>query len=365
MADKGTRSNYVKRNEEGDFPDVMVFGDQEAKQGMPIRYGENPHQPAALFVIETEGNTLASAELVYPGVKGLSLINFTDLNASLTLIHDLYELHGSDVSIAIPIKHSTPSGVGISYKGEPVEAFENALAGDPQSIFGCCLGVSDEVDIDLAKKVKDIFLEVIAAPSFTPEAVVFLNQHRKSTRLLAFGSLDNYVKGEFEYLPISGGVLVQRTFYSRIFGPDQLEVVTKREPTEDEYRALVTMWRVASRVKSNAVVIGSDDRTFGIGTGQMSRIASARIAVYNARNVYMGGQVWDGGGVAASDAFFPFPDAAQELGRARVKAVIYPLGSQNDSQVIETWDSYNMAAVCTRPEPGTKEIERCFSGHKG
>jgi phosphoribosylaminoimidazolecarboxamide formyltransferase/IMP cyclohydrolase len=265
----------------------------------------------------------------------------------------------------VPVKHSTPSGVGISHDGDLVEAFRRAKEGDALSIFGCTMAVSKKVDMPFVQEVSDILLECLVAPGFDDDAKEYITTKKKNIRLCDIGDLERLAQMQMEIIPVIGGFVVQQPFYTRINGIENLEPVSQRKPTPEEYSAMLAMWRICARVKSNSIVLGSSTQTYGIGTGQMSRVASARIAVYNANEVFGGGgKNKTVGSVGASDAFFPFPDGPELLARAGMRAIVYPLGSEKDKETIEVWNKYDVAAVCTRPMPGTVEIERCFAGHR-
>ncbi|MBW2965274.1 hypothetical protein KY363_07490 [Candidatus Woesearchaeota archaeon] len=362
---KSDKSNYIKPNL-GNYPEVLPFGGMTLEKVMDLRYGENPHQNAALYRTPTcDGASIGHARMAYQGSKIMSAINVIDANSAVLIASDMISLHGQDIAVCVPVKHGTPSGVGICYDGDPVVAFERSREPDPLSIFGCTMAVNKPVDMRLANAISDLYLECIVAPSYEPDAKEMITSTKKRIRLVETGSLERIAQMDMEIIPVTGGFVVQQPFYTRINSKENLEVVSKREPTEDEIRALLTQWRICYRIKSNSVVLGDDRQTFGIGTGQMSRVASARIAIYNANEVFGGGGKSKAvGSVGASDAFFPFPDGPKLLAESGMRAIIYPLGSEKDNDTINVWNAHDIAAVCTRPIPGTKEIERAFAGHR-
>ncbi|MFC1741809.1 hypothetical protein ACFL3V_04710 [Nanoarchaeota archaeon] len=362
---KSNKSNYLKPNT-GDYPEEMPFGGRTLEKVMDLRYGENPHQNAAFYRDpDSEGASIGHAEMAYQGKKIMSAINVIDANDAFLIMSDLMDLHGGEVAIAVPVKHGTPSGVGLSYDGDLVEAFRRSEEPDPLSIFGCTMAVNRSVDMPFAEAVSHLLLECIVAPGYEPDAKEFITSKKKNIRLMATGDLERRASMDMEIIPVTGGLVVQQPFYTRIATDENLEVVTDRAPTPEEYKALHAMWRICARVKSNSVILGDQYQTFGIGTGQMSRVASSRIAIYNANEVFGGGGKDKArGSVGASDAFFPFPDGPELLAEAGMRAIVYPLGSQKDAETIEVWNRYEIAGVCTRPIPGTPEIERGFAGHR-
>ncbi len=360
---KSNKSNYIQPNL-GNYPNEMSFGSVKLEKAMDLRYGENPHQTSAFYKdTNTVGASIANAKLVHEGGKKVSAINILDANSALLIVSDMLDIHGKSAAVCVPVKHSTPSGVGIG--SDLTDAYRLAKEGDPLAIFGCTMAVSRPVDMRFASEISDLLLECLVAPSFDADAKEYIVSKKKNIRLLETGSLENIAQMDMEIIPVIGGFVVQQPFYSRINSEANLESVSERKPTSDEYKALLTMWRLCSRVKSNSIVLGSANQVYGIGTGQMSRVASARIAIYNANEVFgKGGFNKSSGSVGASDAFFPFPDGPEMLAKAGMKAIVYPLGSEKDKETIEVWNKYNVAAVCTRPVPGTNEVERCFSGHR-
>jgi len=350
----------------GEYPSQIWFGDKKYVKKQDLRYGENPHQTAVFYVLENaRGASVATAKVVQKGRKDLSLINITDANTAFSIVQEL----GDDkVAVAAPVKHSTPSGVGFSDNNDIVEAFFRAKETDPQSIFGCFLGLNRQVDERVAEAIlaDNLFLEGIIAPSCTREALEIFKKKRRDLRVLVTGDMTRPDGDTHEIISVSNGILIQEKYRTRIRSTNNLEVITKRKPTKDELLGLLRMWGVCGFVHSNAVVLGNANQTIGIGAGQMSRIASTRIAIYNANHIYKNGRGSSKGSVMASDAFFPFPDSVELAAQNGVTAVVFPLGSVNDDEVIDVLNENDMAGVCTRPDPinNPNEIERAFSGHK-
>jgi phosphoribosylaminoimidazolecarboxamide formyltransferase/IMP cyclohydrolase len=297
---------------------------------MDLRYGENPHQKAALYM-ENEGLELPWKQL--QGVE-MSFNNLQDLDAARRLAGEF-----SQPTCAI-LKHTTPCGVGC---GETLlEAFQRARATDPQSAFGGVVAVNRPLTVDFANALSDIFLEVVAAPSVEPDAVKILAK-KKKLRLLETHIPPNPEEAAGpDIRRIRGGLLVQD--WDEGFPElDDVKVVTKRKPTDDEMAGLMFGWKIVKHVKSNAVIYCNHHATLGIGAGQMSRVDSARFAASKAADAKLDLK----GSVAASDAFFPFRDGVDTIADAGATAVIQPGGSIRDQQVIDAADEHDMVMVFT------------------
>ncbi|MDX2226597.1 MAG: bifunctional phosphoribosylaminoimidazolecarboxamide formyltransferase/IMP cyclohydrolase [Verrucomicrobiae bacterium] len=297
-------------------------------QRRELRYGENPHQVAALY-----GDFDRLFEQLHG--KELSYNNIIDIQAASELIGEF-----SAPTVAI-LKHTNPCGVGsdaLSLK----EAWDRAYATDTQAPFGGIIVTNRPLDMALAEAIRDIFSEVIIAPQFAPEALELLKQ-KKNLRLMLNRMTPAQQKAPGVILRSApGGVLVQ-TRDNKQIGAEELKVVSKRAPTAEELEALLFNWRVVKHVKSNAIVYGTQNRTLGIGAGQMSRVDSSRIAIWKAREAGLPLQ----GSVIASDAFFPFPDGLIAAAREGVTAAIHPGGSVKDGDVIKAADDHNLAMVLT------------------
>lgn len=311
------------------LPSSLCIG---LKKIQDLRYGENPHQRAAFYrddLSRTQGLTGARQ---LQG-KELSYNNIADANAAYALVRTFSE------PCAVIVKHANPCGVATG----PilVEAYQNAKATDLVSAFGGIVGFSREVDGETATAVAELFAEVILAPSFSAEAQRILSG-KKNLRLLALADFFQETVPTFEFKRVAGGVLVQeqddRKDDEQIF-----KVVTKRQPTAVEWRALRFGWKVVRHVKSNAIVYCTADRTIGIGAGQMSRVDASLLAIEKAKRAGLSVQ----GTAMASDAFFPFPDGVEAAAKAGTTAVIQPGGSLRDADVIAAADLYNLAMVFT------------------
>lgn len=288
-----------------------------------LRYGENPHQRAALY---SDGSGTGIAGATQLQGKELSFNNLIDLDACWELAQ---EFDAPGVAI---IKHTNPSGAAT---GKTVlEAYQKALAADPVSAFGGVIGVNREVDGAAAEEIAKLFVEAIAAPSFTPDARSRFAA-KKNLRLVEVRPAQSaqVIK------QVSGGLLLQDADRGHVTAAD-LKVVTARKPTEDELAALLFAWRVCKHVKSNAVVYARNGQTIGVGAGQMSRVDAAKFGAMKAVLPLKGC-------VAASDAFFPFPDGLEVVAEAGATAVIQPGGSVKDAEVIAAADRLGVAMVFT------------------
>ena len=296
-----------------------------------LRYGENPHQAAALYEIGTqaasaESGGVANAEQL--AGKEMSFNNYVDADAAWQLVSDFDEL-----ACAI-IKHTNPAGVALGASAEA--AYRRALATDPLSAFGGVVAFNCPVDEAAARAVVEVFTEVIIAPGYEESALEVLRA-KKNLRVLRGVSSDSGLG--LEYKQISGGMLVQ-TRDTHQLQPADLRVVTRREPTESEISDLLFAWTVCKHTKSNAIVYVRDKQAVGVGAGQMSRVDSVKLGAMRA-------QLPTAGSVLASDAFFPFRDGLDEAAKHGITAVIQPGGSVRDAEVIAAADEHGLAMVFT------------------
>jgi len=302
------------------FPPTLRLSFQKA---MDLRYGENPHQKAAMY---SDGSAAGVANGRQLQGKELSYNNIVDLQAAWDLAQEFTE------PVCAIIKHTNPCGTGT---GETLaEAYKKALECDPVSAFGGVIGVNRTVDGDAAEEMAKLFLEVIAAPSFDAAAKAKFAS-KKNLRLVEVVPS----KQKWVLKNVSGGILLQDADL-RILEESDLKVVTKRAPTPEEKRALLFAWKVCKHVKSNAIVYARDGQTVGVGAGQMSRVDSCKIGAMKA-------QLPLPGTVAASDAFFPFPDGVEEIAKAGATAIIQPGGSVRDQEVIDAADRLGLAMIFT------------------
>ena len=293
------------------------------RKTLDLRYGENPHQKAAMYS-DGSGKGVANARQLQG--KELSYNNIVDLQAAWDLAQEF------DEPVVAIIKHTNPCGTAT---GKTLtEAYKRALECDPVSAFGGVIGVNGPIDLATAEEMHKLFLEVIAAPSFD-DAAKEKFASKKNLRLVEVVPADQ----KWILKKVSGGLLVQDADVRALQDSD-LKVVTKRAPTPEETRALLFAWKVCKHVKSNAIVYARDGQTVGVGAGQMSRVDSAKIGAMKA-------QLPLKGTVAASDAFFPFPDGVEEIAKAGATAIIQPGGSTRDPEVIEAADRLGLAMLFT------------------
>jgi phosphoribosylaminoimidazolecarboxamide formyltransferase/IMP cyclohydrolase len=294
-----------------------------------LRYGENPHQKGALYFFDEparDQDGVALAELL--SGKEMSFNNYVDADAAWQLVSDF-----DNLACAI-IKHTNPAGAALGATAE--EAYRRALACDPISAFGGIVAFNAPVDEAAARAVSEIFTEVIIAPDYEPTALDVLKA-KKNLRVLRAGA--PLTSEGLEYKQISGGMLVQ-TRDTHKLKRENLKVVTKRAPSEEEIDDLIFAWTVCKHTKSNAIVYARDKQTVGVGAGQMSRVDSVKLGAMRA-------QLPVKGSVLASDAFFPFSDGVDEAAKHGITAVIQPGGSVRDEEVIAAADEHGLAMVFT------------------
>jgi len=309
------------------FPEEIAI---PARKKQSMRYGENPHQDSAFYVKPLVNEASVSTGKQLQG-KELSFNNIADIHATLELVKEFKK-----PAVAI-IKHTNPCGCAI---GESVsEAYDKALECDPASAYGGIVGVNREVDKDLADKLANIFLEVVLAPSFSDEALEVLAP-KKNLRLIELGDITGGRDNELDIKNVTGGLLLQDRDLHAIDDIRALKVPTDRKPTEAEYDALDFAWIIAKHVKSNAIVYTTEDRTIGVGAGQMSRVDSSKIAATKAKKDLKGTAM-------ASDAFFPFRDSVDEAAERGITAIVSPGGSIRDDEVIAAANEHGIAMVFT------------------
>ena len=306
------------------FPPVLRLAFAKT---LDLRYGENPHQKAAMY---SDGSGVGVANARQLQGKELSYNNIVDLQAAWDLAQ---EFDGpDDEPVCAIIKHTNPAGCATGKN--LAEAYKRALECDPVSAFGGVIGVNRVIDGEVAEEMHKLFLEVIAAPGFD-EAAKAKFASKKNLRLVEVeAAAEKWVLKN-----ISGGMLLQDADVHPLQDVD-LKVVTQRVPTAEEIRAMLFAWKVCKHVKSNAIVYAREGQTVGVGAGQMSRVDSAKIGAMKA-------QLPLKGTVAASDAFFPFPDGVEEIAKAGATAIIQPGGSQRDAEVVAAADRLGMAMLFT------------------
>lgn len=299
-----------------------------------LRYGENPHQAAALYVERgIEKGTIASARVL--AGKELSYNNLADADAALECVKAFQR-----TPACVIVKHANPCGVALGSSAR--EAYESAYACDPVSAFGGIIAFNHRLDVETANLILERqFVEVVIAPEVDDAALAAFSK-KPNVRLLATGAWPEQQPQTIDYKRIAGGMLAQDADRDTLMLSD-LKVVSKRVPNADELRDLLFAWHVAMYVKSNAIVYARDSRTIGIGAGQMSRVISAKIAAIKAEEA----NLVVPGSVMASDAFFPFRDGIDAAATVGIRAVIQPGGSMRDSEVIAAANEHDMAMVFT------------------
>jgi len=297
-----------------------------------LRYGENPHQAAALYAADEPG--VRDLEQLHG--KELSFNNLLDVDAARLAVAPW---SGSDRAACAIIKHTTPCGIALGRS--PAEAYERALATDRTSAFGSVIAFNVAVDRGAATAMRDLFVEVVVAPAFQDDALAVFRE-KKNLRVVRpppDGNADDW-----DFKRIRGGFLVQqRARPEQAADEAAWKVVTRRPPSDAEWRDLRFAWAAVGAVKSNAILLARDEAAIGIGAGQTSRVDAAFLAVHKARQ-----QGHDPtGAVLASDAFFPFADGVEEAARAGVRAIIQPGGSVKDAEVVAAADQAGLAMVFT------------------
>jgi phosphoribosylaminoimidazolecarboxamide formyltransferase / IMP cyclohydrolase len=313
-------SQFQLPQSSGDFPAVYRLS---LNKVMDLRYGENPHQRAAMY---SDGSNAGVANGRQLQGKELSFNNIVDLQAAWDLAQDFEE-----TACAI-IKHTNPSGAATAKT--LAEAFLRAKETDPVSAFGGVIGVNRPIDGAAAEEMAKLFVEAIAAPGYSAEAREKFAA-KKNLRLVEIQARQE----KLALKQVSGGMLVQDADLRPLTAAD-LRVASHRQPTAEEMRALLFAWKVCKHVKSNAIVYAREGQTVGVGAGQMSRVDSCKIGAMKAILPLQGT-------VAASDAFFPFPDGVEEIARAGATAIIQPGGSMRDQEVIDTANRLGLAMVLT------------------
>lgn len=321
-------SDYLTKQVGESLPETYTVTYEKVQD---LRYGENPHQKAAFYSkpLAAAGNVTTAEQL---HGKELSYNNISDANASLAILKEF------DEPAVVAVKHMNPCGVGI---GATIhEAYQKAYAADPTSIFGGIVAANRTIGADTAELLGGIFLEIIIAPDFTPEALEILTK-KKNIRLMKLGELSaaGERKSDWVVTSVDGGMLVQESDVHSVTEAD-LQFVTDRKPTAEELKQLLFGWKVVKHVKSNAILLAKDDMTIGVGAGQMNRVGAARIAIEQAGEAAKGAAL-------ASDAFFPMGDTVELAAKAGITAIIQPGGSIKDEESIAAANANNIAMVFT------------------
>lgn len=319
-------AGYFRKQIHDLFPEQLTLPFVKKQE---LRYGENPHQQAAFYREPfVQQGTFASAKQLHG--KELSYNNLNDAHAALDLVREFTR------PTVVALKHTNPCGVGM---GETIwEAFDKAYEADPISIFGGIIALNRTVDFETAKRMKSIFLEMILAPDFEEDALNLLKQ-KKNLRLLKVDLKQSEASHPLLVRSIGGGLLVQQAD-QKMVTMDECQIVTKRAPDKDEWEQLLFAFKVVKHVKSNAIVLAKENRTLGIGAGQMNRVGAAKIAIEQAGENSKGA-------VLASDAFFPMPDTVEAAAAAGITAIIQPGGSIRDQESIDEANKHGIAMVFT------------------
>ncbi len=320
-------ANYFVTITDEEDPETFT---QTFEKVQSLRYGENPHQQAAFYKEgNVKGASIANAKQLHG--KELSYNNIQDANAALEVVLEFPERPA-----AVAVKHMNPCGVGV---GDTIsDAFQKAYAADPVSIFGGIVALNHEVDEATANQLKEIFLEIVIAPSFSEKAFEILTV-KKNIRLLETPMQVNEDDTK-KVVSVIGGLLVQDRDNGKVLAED-IEVATDRKPDAEEIDELLFAWKVVKHVKSNAIVVAKGDQTLGVGAGQMNRVGAAGIAFEQAGEKAQGA-------VMASDAFFPMPDTVENAAKAGIKAIIQPGGSKRDQDSIDECNKHGIAMVFTK-----------------
>ena len=320
-------AEYLRQQIDAPIPDHVTMTFEKLQD---LRYGENPHQKAAYFrEIRPFEGSLATAEQLHG--KELSFNNINDANGAIMALKEFEE------PAVVAVKHANPCGVGC---GETIfEAYRKAYDCDPTSIFGGIVAANRQIDAATAEEINRIFIEIVLAPGFSPEALAILQQ-KKNIRLLVIAGLERKAPaGQLDMKKVSGGLLIQEAD-DTLYEEAALQVVTKREPTEREMADMKMAMKVVKHIKSNGIVLARDNGTLGIGPGQMNRIWACQNAIRQAQTSLKGA-------VLASDAFFPFSDCVEAAAEAGITAIMQPGGSIRDQESIEKADELGIAMVFT------------------
>ena len=338
-----------------DFPETIkiTIGDNEVvyRKHMSLRYGENPHQPAAFYSPIVGPLTVGDIKLLKTGKGGLSMTNVEDSNNSMRIVS-----YFEKPAVAV-MKHVNPSGAAVQNVDESlVEVYRRARDCDALAAFGSVVGFNCEVDPVTAEELMNSYVEGVVAPSYAEGCMKFFEQ-KKNIRIMQVDGMDaisKYVGEPMWPLDISvqmdGSVVLQAPMLTKLRGTEDLRVVTERKPTEQELKDLLFSWYVCMNVRSNGVVLSKGNATIGVGTGQQDRVTAVRLALEKAVGRGHGDEI--PGSVLASDGFFPFRDSIDLIAEYGVTAVVQPGGSIKDKEVIAACNEHGIAMVFTD--------ERCF-----
>jgi phosphoribosylaminoimidazolecarboxamide formyltransferase/IMP cyclohydrolase len=315
---------------DGELPEKLTLTFEKVQD---MRYGENPHQKAVFYKEAVPSGNTGPADAKQLHGKELSFLNINDANGALDMLKDM----DSGMCCAVAVKHANPCGVGM---GDTIfEAYMNAFEADPVSIFGGIVAMNREIDGETARELAKIYLEIIIAPSYSPQALEILGK-KKDIRLLELPGLQKpLIPGTADMKKVTGGLLVQDV-NTKIFGDGDFKTVTNRAPTAEESEQLRFAWRLVKHVKSNGICLVKGRKSIGIGPGQTNRVTALDLAIRYAGDSAKGS-------VMASDAFFPFADCVQIAAKAGITAIIQPGGSMRDEDSIKACNEAGIAMVFT------------------
>ncbi len=322
----------VAGDEDGRFPARRLAS---ADRDRGLRYGENPHQAAAVYADDGLDGGVVGADQLNAGAKALSYNNYNDADGALRLVREF------DEPAAAVIKHTNPAGCAVA--DDLATAYDDALSTDPMSAFGGIVALNRACDAATAEAITDSFKEVVVAPGYTDAALDVL-RGEENLRVLDVGDLGDPSSASLVETDLVGGRLLQERDRQSLTAAD-LEFVTDREPTDDQVETMLFAWQTIKHVKSNAILFADGTETVGVGMGQVSRVDAVRLAAMKA-DEHAEGKDADGA-VMASDAFFPFPDGLEEAADAGIEAVVQPGGSVNDEDVIEAANDRDIAMAFT------------------
>jgi phosphoribosylaminoimidazolecarboxamide formyltransferase/IMP cyclohydrolase len=316
-------SEYLRAQLGLEFPDSLTYAYEKAQD---LRYGENPHQKAVFYreVLPVRGSITSAKQL---HGKELSFNNINDTNAALDIVKEFSE------PAVVAVKHTNPCGVATAKTVS--EAFKKAHDADPVSIFGGIIALNRAVDKETAEQISKIFVEVVIAPSYSPDAFALLSQ-KPNIRLLELDGLSDQI-ASLDMKKVSGGLLIQER-NNILFDTKNIEIPTKKKPTKAELEQLSFAYKIVKHCKSNAIAIAKDFMSAGTGVGQTNRIWATKQAIENS-------VIGTKGAVLASDAFFPFGDCCEAAAAAGITAIIQPGGAKNDTMSIEVCDKFGLSMV--------------------
>lgn len=319
-------SDYLRTRAGYDLPDNLTLTFEKAQD---LRYGENPHQKAYYYKeIRPQAGDLVNAKQLHG--KELSFNNINDTNAAVDTLREF------DDPAVVAVKHANPCGIGVA--DNILDAYKKAYDADPVSIYGGIVASNREITAELAEEINKIFLEIVIAPGFTPEALEILTK-KKNIRLMELPAVCDKASKGLDLKKVSGGLLVQETDNS-LFNEEDLKVVTEKAPTDEEMKDLVFAMKAVKHIKSNGIVLAKNGKTIGMGPGQVNRVGALEIAIRQACEDTKGT-------VLASDAFFPFDDCVTMAAEAGVSAIIQPGGSIRDEDSIKKCNELGISMIFT------------------